>query len=228
MAIELPEGFQLDQPQQTSQPQGLPAGFQLDPVKPQAPEMGRGEAAFITATNPLNFGDEIKAGIAALTAKTFGGAATKDIDIGDLYREARNSERNKLKQAQETYPIQSGTIGFASDIPFEAAALGKVGLTGTSSIPKLAAAGGSGDTGGTALLATLQQLEAFALKIANATAGKVPSIAKSSKSGSDTAEELADARADYFRALIEGDPVALAEFNLPCQYSGYVTNGAIT
>jgi len=142
MAIELPEGFQLDQPQQTSQPQGLPAGFQLDPVKPQAPEMGRGEAAFITATNPLNFGDEIKAGIAALTAKTFGGAATKDIDIGDLYREARNSERNKLKQAQETYPIQSGTIGFASDIPFEAAALGKVGLTGTSSIPKLAAAGG--------------------------------------------------------------------------------------
>ncbi len=79
---------------------------------------------------------------------------------------------------------------------------------------ELAAAGGSGDTGGTALLATLQQLEAFALKIANATAGKVPSIAKSSKSGSDTAEELADARADYFRALIEGDPVALAEFNL--------------
>ena len=162
MAIGLPEGFELDEPQQNNQPQtnsyGLPEGFELDnsatqPIK-QEPQMGRGEAAFITATNPLNFGDEIKAGIAALTAKTFGGAATKDIDIGDLYREARTSERNKLKQAQETYPIQSAAIGFASDIPFEAAVLGKgalkipglginaiPGLNLTGSIPKLAAGG---------------------------------------------------------------------------------------
>lgn len=147
MAIGLPEGFELDQPQNVqsqNQANGLPAGFELDNGSFQSsqPQMGRGEAAFITATNPLNFGDEIKAGIAALTAKTFGGAATKDIDIGDLYREARNSERAKLKQAQETYPMQSGAIGFASDIPFEAAALGKAGLTGVSSVPKLAAGGG--------------------------------------------------------------------------------------
>jgi hypothetical protein len=120
MAIDLPEGFQWDQ----SQNNGLPEGFQLDEPQPQQPQMGRGEAAFITATNPLNFGDEIKAGISALTAKIMGGAATKDIDIGDLYHEARTSERAKLEQAKKTYPVQSGLIGFASDIPLEAAALG--------------------------------------------------------------------------------------------------------
>jgi hypothetical protein len=140
--VDLPEGFQVvNQPQNNQQYSDLPKGFQVM-EQPKQPKMGRGEAAFITATNPLNFGDEIKAGIAALTAKTFGGAATKDIDIGDLYREARTSERAKLKQAQETYPIQSAAVGFASDIPFEAYALGKAGLTGASSVPKLMAGGG--------------------------------------------------------------------------------------
>jgi hypothetical protein len=138
MAIDLPEGFQLDQPQNN----GLPEGFQLDQPQLRQPQMGRGEAAFITATNPLNFGDEIKASISALTAKIMGGAATKDIDIGDLYHEARTNERAKLEQAKKTYPVQSGLIGFASDIPLEAGIIGKMGLGGAS-IPKLATAGGT-------------------------------------------------------------------------------------
>ena len=49
----------------------------------EQPKMSMGEAAFTTATNPLGFGDEIKAGISAGVAKLFGGAATQDIDIGD-------------------------------------------------------------------------------------------------------------------------------------------------
>jgi hypothetical protein len=145
MAIDLPEGFQLDQPQNN----GLPEGFQLDEHPNNTkPQMGRGEAAFITATNPLNFGDEIKAGIAALTAKIMGGASTKDIDIGDLYLEARTNERTKLEQAKKTYPIQSAIIGGASDLPLEAGIIGKMGLGGAS-IPKLVTAGGAlGTLGG--------------------------------------------------------------------------------
>ena len=85
-------------------------------VKPQQPQMGRGEAAFITATNPLNFGDEIKAGISALTAKIMGGASTKDIDIGDLYLEARTNERTKLKQVRQDYPSMTGMIETPSNL----------------------------------------------------------------------------------------------------------------
>jgi len=113
----------------------------------------RSQAAMTAATNPLNFGDEIKAGISALTAKLFGGQHTKDIDIGDLYKEARGSERNKLSQAQKQFPVQSAAIGFVSDLPFEAAALGKLGLTGAKTMGKkvaqnMAGAGLLGSLGG--------------------------------------------------------------------------------
>jgi len=108
VAIGLPEGFQLDQPQSTAQPvnSGLPEGFQLNQTAAQDPQISRSQAAFTTMTNPLGFGDEIKAGIAAMTAKILGGKATKDIDIGDLYNEARTNERTKLEQARTQYPIQ--------------------------------------------------------------------------------------------------------------------------
>jgi hypothetical protein len=80
------------------------------------PEMSMGEAAFTTATNPLGFGDEIKAGISAGVAKLFGGAATQDIDIGDLYREARTSERAKLDKARQDYPSMTGMIETPSNL----------------------------------------------------------------------------------------------------------------
>jgi len=80
------------------------------------PEMSMGEAAFTTATNPLGFGDEIKAGISAGVAKLFGGAATQDIDIGDLYREARTSERAKLEKARQDRPLTSFAGQMFSDV----------------------------------------------------------------------------------------------------------------
>jgi len=183
MAIGLPEGFELDQPQQDTQIQanGLPAGFELDDTsnQPSQPQMGRGEAAFITATNPLNFGDEIKAGIAALTAKTFGGAATKDVDIGDLYKEARDNERNKLKQAQDTYPIQSGAIGFASDIPLEAAALGNK-MAGKFALPLVEGATKAGASMASKFVPKLSE-KATGLAIQGASLGALGSAGASEK-----------------------------------------------
>lgn len=82
----------------------------------EQPKMSMGEAAFTTATNPLGFGDEIKAGIAAGVAKLFGGAATQNIDIGDLYREARDVERVKLEKARQDRPLVSFAGQLASDV----------------------------------------------------------------------------------------------------------------
>ena len=115
----IPQGFVLDeQPQEIQQGNfGLPAGFQLDDnSQPSESKMSMGEAAFTTATNPLGFGDEIKAGIAAGVAKLFGGAATQNIDIGDLYREARTSERVKLEKARQDYPSMTGMIETPSNL----------------------------------------------------------------------------------------------------------------
>ena len=77
---------------------------------------GLNGAAFTTATNPLGFGDEIKAGIAAGVAKLFGGAATQNIDIGDLYREARTAERAKLQKARQDNPSITGIIEAPSNL----------------------------------------------------------------------------------------------------------------
>lgn len=98
------------------------------------PKISRKEAAFVAATNPLNFGPKIKAGIAAGYAKAFGGDATKDVPISDLYNEAKTTEEQKLVSAKEEYPIQSGAIGFASDIPLEVAGATKLGLTGAQKL----------------------------------------------------------------------------------------------
>ena len=99
--------------------------------KKSAPKpMSMGEAAFTTATNPLGFGDEIKAGIAAGVAKLFGGAATQNIDIGDLYREARTSERAKLDKARQDRPLTSFAGQMFSDVGIAGKALGAAGLAG--------------------------------------------------------------------------------------------------
>jgi len=132
----IPQGFVLDKsPQENQQVNykenfGLPAGFQLDDESQSSePKMSMGEAAFTTATNPLGFGDEIKAGISAGVAKLFGGQATQNIDIGDLYREARTTERAKLDKARQDYPSMTGIIEAPSDLKRGAAkGLEEVGL----------------------------------------------------------------------------------------------------
>lgn len=162
MAIGLPEGFELDQPSQQNIPQanGLPEGFELDNSTPNQPQMSRSEAAMTTMTNPLGFGDEIKAGLAASVAKVFGGAATKDIDIGDLYKEARDNERNKLAQAREQYPVQSFAGQMFSDIGVAGKLLKGAGLTGEgfkSAVKGGTALGGSSALGETQDITNLPQ-----------------------------------------------------------------------
>ena len=90
----------------------------------------QGKAAFTTATNPFGFGDEIKAGISAGVAKLFGGQATQNIDIGDLYREARIAERSLLDKARKDYPLTSFAGQVFSDVGVAGKALGAAGLAG--------------------------------------------------------------------------------------------------
>jgi hypothetical protein len=133
----IPQGFVLDEsPQKNQQGNyqenfGLPAGFQLDDESQSSePKMSMGEAVFTTATNPLGFGDEIKAGIAAGVAKLFGGQATQNIDIGDLYREARTTERAKLDKARQDRPLTSFAGQIFSDVGIAGKSLKALGLTG--------------------------------------------------------------------------------------------------
>lgn len=137
----IPQGFVYDKQQKfvyDKQPQenqlgnfGLPAGFQLDDnSQPNESKMSMGEAVFITKTNPLGFGDEIKAGISAGVAKLFGGQATQNIDIGDLYREARTSERAKLEKARQDQPLASFAGQMFSDVGIAGKSLKALGLAG--------------------------------------------------------------------------------------------------
>jgi len=133
----IPQGFVLDELPQANQQGnqqgnfGLPAGFQLDDESQSSePKMSMGEAAFTTATNPLGFGDEIKAGISAGVAKLFGGQATQNIDIGDLYREARTSERAKLDKARQDRPLTSFAGQIFSDVGVAGKSLKTLGLAG--------------------------------------------------------------------------------------------------
>jgi hypothetical protein len=135
----IPQGFVLDESPQESQQGnyqenfGLPAGFQLDDENQSSEsKMSMGEAVFTTATNPLGFGDEIKAGISAGVAKLFGGQATQNIDIGDLYREARTSERAKLDKARQDQPLTSFAGQIFSDVGVAGKSLKALGLTGQS------------------------------------------------------------------------------------------------
>ena len=156
----IPQGFVYDKQQKfiyDKQPQenqlgnfGLPAGFELDDnSQPNESKMSMGEAAFTTATNPLGFGDEIKAGIAAGVAKLFGGAATQNIDIGDLYREARTSERAKLEKARQDQPLASFAGQVFSDVGIAGKTLKGLGLAGQGF--KTAVKGGTVLGGTTAL-----------------------------------------------------------------------------
>ena len=135
----IPQGFVYDKQQKfiyDKQPQenqlgnfGLPAGFELDDnSQPNESKMSMGEAAFTTATNPLGAGVRLKAAIAAGIAKTFGGAATKDIDIGDLYEEAKTAERSLLDKARQDYPLTSFAGQVFSDVGIAGKTLKGLGL----------------------------------------------------------------------------------------------------
>jgi len=126
----------------------------------EQPKMSMGEAAFTTATNPLGFGDEIKAGIAAGVAKLFGGAATQNIDIGDLYREARTTERAKLEKARQDRPLTSFAGQVFSDVGVAGKALGAAGLAEQgfgSAVKGGAALGGASALGETEDLTNIPQ-----------------------------------------------------------------------
>ena len=122
----IPEGISKQQIEQKL----LSSGYLTGDEKWLTPKMSMGEAAFTTATNPLGFGDEIKAGISAGVAKIFGGSATKDIDIGDLYREARTAERAKLDKARQDQPLASFPGQVFSDVGVAGKALKATGLAG--------------------------------------------------------------------------------------------------
>lgn len=122
----IPEGISKQQIEQKL----ISSGFLTGEEEWLTPKMSIGEAFFTTATNPLGFGDEIKAGIAAGVAKLFGGAATQNIDIGDLYREARTSERAKLEKARQDRPLTSFAGQVFSDVGVAGKGLKALGLTG--------------------------------------------------------------------------------------------------
>ena len=155
----IPQGFVLDEA--NTQQTGLPSGFVLDePQELSQPRMSMGEAAFTTATNPLGFGDEIKAGIAAGVAKLFGGAATQNIDIGDLYREARTAERAKLEKARQERPLTSFAGQVFSDVGVAGKGLKALGLAGQgfgTAVKGGAALGGASALGETEDLTNIPQ-----------------------------------------------------------------------
>lgn len=122
----VPEGISKQQIEQKL----LSSGYLTGDEKWLTPKMSMGEAAFTTATNPFGFGDEIKAGISAGVAKLFGGAATQNIDIGDLYREARTSERAKLEKARQDQPLASFAGQLFSDVGVAGKSLKTLGLAG--------------------------------------------------------------------------------------------------
>lgn len=136
----------------------------------EEPKMSIGEAAFTTATNPLGFGDEIKAGIAAGVAKLFGGAATKDIDIGDLYREARTAERAKLEKARQDRPLTS----FAGQVFSDAGIAGKaLGVTGLAEQGFGTAVKGGAALGGASALGETEDLTNIPQTLKNVAEGAV-------------------------------------------------------
>jgi len=141
----IPEGISKQQIEQKL----VGSGFLTGNEEWLTPKMSVGEAALTTATNPLGFGDEIKAGIAAGVAKLFGGAATKDIDIGDLYREARTTERAKLEKARQDRPLTSFAGQVFSDIGVAGKGLNAIGLGGQGL--KTAIGGGAALGGASAL-----------------------------------------------------------------------------
>lgn len=152
----IPEGISKQQIEQKL----ISSGFLTGEEEWLTPKMSIGEAAFTTATNPLGFGDEIKAGIAAGVAKLFGGAATQNIDIGDLYREARTSERAKLEKARQDRPLTSFAGQVFSDVGVAGKGLKALGLTGQgfgTAVKSGAALGGTTALGETENLTNIPQ-----------------------------------------------------------------------
>lgn len=152
----IPEGISKQQIEQKL----IGSGYLTGEEEWLTPKMSAGEAAFTTATNPLGFGDEIKAGIAAGVAKLFGGAAIQNIDIGDLYREARTAERAKLQKARQDRPLTSFAGQVFSDVGVAGKGLKALGLAGQgfgTAVKGGAALGGASALGETEDLTNIPQ-----------------------------------------------------------------------
>jgi hypothetical protein len=152
----IPEGISKQQIEQKL----LSSGYFTGDEKWLTPKMSVGEAVFTTATNPFGFGDEIKAGISAGVAKLFGGAATQNIDIGDLYREARTTERVKLEKARQDQPLASFAGQIFSDVGVAGKSLKALGLAGQgfgTAVKGGASLGGASTLGETENLTNIPQ-----------------------------------------------------------------------
>lgn len=101
------------------------------------PKMSRGEALLTTGTN-VPFAPRIKAGIAAGIAAPF----VEDRSLKELYGEALESERAKLGQAREQYPVQSFVSQLPADIAVGGQLLKGAGLAGKGIKSAMAGAGG--------------------------------------------------------------------------------------
>jgi len=214
----IPQGFVLDEsPQENQQGNyqenfGLPAGFQLDDESQSSePKMSMGEAAFTTATNPLGFGDEIKAGIAAGVAKLFGGQATQNIDIGDLYREARTSERAKLDKARQDRPLTSFAGQIFSDVGIAGKSLKALGLTGQgfgTAVKGGASLGGASALGETEDLTNIPQTlkdVATGTAVGGVVGGAVQQVAPYVISGAQNVAFKAKKATSYVKNLFTKD-----------------------
>jgi len=181
-------------------------------IKDQSqPEMSMGEAAFTTATNPFGFGDEIKAGIAAGVAKIFGGAATKDIDIGDLYREARTAERAKLEKARQDRPFTSFAGQVFSDVGIGGKALEAARLAGQgfgTAVKGGAILGGSSALGETEDLTNIPQTlkdVATGTVVGGVVGGAVQQAAPYVVSGAQNVASKAKKTSSYVKNLFTKD-----------------------
>ena len=214
----IPQGFVLDKSPQESQQGnyqenfGLPAGFQLDDESQSSePKMSMGEAAFITATNPLGFGDEIKAGISAGVAKLFGGQATQNIDIGDLYREARTTERAKLDKARQDRPLTSFAGQIFSDVGIAGKSLKALGLTGQgfgTAVKGGASLGGASALGETEDLTNIPQTlkdVATGTAVGGVVGGAVQQVAPYVISGAQNVAFKAKKATSYVKNLFTKD-----------------------
>lgn len=113
----------------------------------EKPQISRAEAAgrAILSGATYGFADELSGALAAGYAKAFGGKVTKDIPLSELYQQARDTQREKLSQAREKYPIQSIATEILGSLPLGSKVLQTTGLEG--SLAK--------NVGGGALLGTI-------------------------------------------------------------------------
>ncbi len=135
-AINLPEGFVLDQPQQPQIYNGLPAGFVIDqPAEPY--EEGHPGNAM---SQGIPFGDEIAAGAAALIGKVMPesmGGFPSGTSVSDAYSHMHSDINRHTDAYKERNPKKSAALGIGTGV----ATLGLGGLKVLDGVTKGASLG---------------------------------------------------------------------------------------